>query len=766
MGIESDGKDAISFDYEIGPQAAQDRAKQFMGGKIVRGIVELLTNSDAAYAKLGDGRQRKHRPINVTINHPDRYFETKDRAGGMSPDTVLEKFTKGGATSTAGHRGYFGLGAKDCAVFGSLELRTVDGEGKHSVVQIPGDFRDCNRKHGDASIRDYEKIHGEKRLFSGTAIRINVDSSERGGAKIPRLETLKRELRTHYALRSLLGRNKVHITVITGRKRAEEILAYPGFPWESNHRAKEIENTQLKIPAYPESRPKLVLYKFPEPIDGDPKDETFEGFVLIGSGDIADYGFTLAGFEGQTHAKRLAGRLDDMYIQRLLDEYRAEGASGTNPSPVVSQDRKHRNGGLEDSHPYTKALMKALRPILQKALEEMQGESKGAERAGISEELEEVNRNAGRFLSDMFDAGGQGPEPKPLREGFYFLPSTRDLRRNDPGWISVSVYSIGEGAEESEEVSFSLGQRGICELESDTASLMEMKNRRDGLRASVRLRAGAQLGETRLSASVTGNSAAATVRVVDNPRPETRFMFERGKYSVKPGRRRKVGVLVPESLIEEGGENNVSIRVGDSRGGIVLRGLPLQNILECPFDSERIAYVASFELEGRRIGARAELTAIFLDLQAEAVITVGGGSVEIYFDDVTNPTPNQRSKVYEVASPCGVEEHLNDTCLHVFTRHPRMEPYLGEPIETEGRNIFWDLNDSPGFRAMCADCIAEAAAEFKIMGSVATRDEFSPQDLFDSFWKEKKSVLAKMQEIYIDGAKWEEQKKLADDEDE
>ena len=765
MGTESDGRDAISFDYEIGPQAAQDRAKQFMGGKIVRGIVELLTNSDAAYARLGDGRQRKHRPIDVTVNHPDRYFEIKDRAGGMSPDTVREKFTKGGATSTAGHRGYFGLGAKDCAVFGSLELRTVDGEGRHSAVEIPGDFIACKRRHGDATVLDYERIHGEGRRFSGTAIRINVDSSERGGARIPRLETLKRELRTHYALRSLLGRNRVRLAVITRKKSDEATLTYPGFPWENNHRAKEIEHTELEIPHYPGSRPRLVLYKFPEPIDGDPKDETFEGFVLIGSGDIADYGFTLAGLENQTHAKRLAGRLDDMYIQSLLDEYRVEGASETNPSPVVSQDRKHRNGGLEDSHPYTKALMKALRPILQKALEEMQGESKGAERAGISEELEEVNRNAGRFLSDMFDAEGQGPEPKPLRKGFYFLPSTRELRRNDPGWMSISIYSIGQRTDEGEDVSLGLGEKDICELESETVSLVEMKNRRDGLRASVRLRADARLGETKLSASVNGNSAEATVRVVDNPRPETRLMFERGKYSVKPGRRRRVGVFVPESLIEEGGTNDVSIRVGDSRGGIVLRGLPKQNILECPFDSERIAYVASFELEGRRMGARAELTATFRNLQAEAFITVEGGSVEIYFDDVTNPTPNQRSKVYEVASPCGVEEHLNDTCLHVFTRHPRMEPYLGEPTETEGSNIFWDLNDSPGFRAMCADCIAEAAAEFKIMGSVGTRDEISPQDLFDSFWKEKKSVLAKMQEIYIDGAKWEEQKKLADDED-
>ena len=751
------------FNYQIGPQAAQDRAKHFMGGKIVRGIVELLTNSDAAYARLGSDQQRKHRPISITVNNTDRYFETKDRAEGMSPETVEEKFTKGGATSTAGHRGYFGLGAKDCAAFGSLELHTIDKDGKYSTVEIPGNFRDCSGDHREATPEDYEKIHGENRRRSGTAIRINIDSHELGGPKIPRFETLARDLRTHYALRSLIRRNKVHLNVLTGKKNNAEHLVYPGFPWENNRKAREIADTELEVPNYPESRPRLILYELGEPVDGDPKDETFEGFILVGSGDIADYGFTLAGLENQTHAKRLAGRLDDMYIQKLLDDYRTKGGSDMNPSPVISQDRKHRNGGLEDSHPYAAALIKALRPILQGALEAMQAESKEAERAGISEALEAANRNAGRFLSDMFDAGGPGPKPKPLRKGFYFLPTTKDLRRNDPRWTSISIYSIGGAAVEGEEVRLRLGSQQVCDLESDVVKLVKMRNRTAGLRALVRLQAGSEPGTTSLRASVNGNSAEATVRVVDNPPPQTRFMFERSKYSVKPSKRRKVGVLVPENLIEEGADNSVGIRLDDSQDGIVLRGSPERNALECSFDGERIAYVVTFELEGRRIGAKAKLTAMFRNLQTEAVITVGGGSVEIYIDDVTKPPPDQRSKVFEVALPCGRPEHLNETCLHVFTRHPRIEPYLGTPTETENNNIFWNLNDSPGFRAMCADSIAEAAAEFKIMSS-AGEEEIPPQDLFNLFWKEKKTVLARMQEIYIDKSKWDEQKKLVDSE--
>ena len=78
--VKSDNK--FDFDYGIGPQGAQDGAKLFMGGKIVRGIVELLTNSDAAYSRLGSDQQRKNRPISLTVNNVDRYFEIKDRADG------------------------------------------------------------------------------------------------------------------------------------------------------------------------------------------------------------------------------------------------------------------------------------------------------------------------------------------------------------------------------------------------------------------------------------------------------------------------------------------------------------------------------------------------------------------------------------------------------------------------------------------------------------------------------------------------------------
>ena len=82
------------FAYKIGAQGARDRARQFMGNEIARGIVELITNSDAAYTAQGVS-QPKQRPIAVVVNAAARYIEVRDRAGGMSPEVVQDKFTEG-----------------------------------------------------------------------------------------------------------------------------------------------------------------------------------------------------------------------------------------------------------------------------------------------------------------------------------------------------------------------------------------------------------------------------------------------------------------------------------------------------------------------------------------------------------------------------------------------------------------------------------------------------------------------------------------------
>lgn len=745
------------FTYRIGAQGAQDRAKQFMGNDIVRGIVELVTNSDTAYRSLGTDQPRQ-RPITISVNSSERWIEIRDRAGGMSPEVVREKFTEGGATSTEGERGYFGLGAKDCAVFGSLKLKTIDGEGTLTEVSIPGDFQNCSWGHRRATDQHYEELHGSARRRPGSMVRISVDRPADGGARIHRFDNLLRDLRTHYALRSLNMRNRVTLRVANRSSDQSQTLVYPGFPWESPD-VESLHEGTLKIDGYPESQPHLRLFKLPEPITGDPSSETFEGFVLVGARDVAHYGFTLAGLEKRDHARRLVGELNDPYILTLLGEYRNAGASEKNPRPVVSQDRRPRHGGLDSDHPYTSALFKSLRPILQKALEHLQAESTASERSGISEALQLANDEAGRLLSQILDAEGQVPEHRPLPEGFYFLPSSKALKQGGERSESLSLYSIGldDGAEGT-EVHLDIEDPTVCDIESRVVDLRARHGDNPGYRASVRLQPGSTLGRTTLSASLNGHRAESTVTVVDNPPAPMALQFERAKYTVQPSKRRTVRVLVPETLIDDDWDDVVRLLLADSNDGVVIRGPFGVEVFECGFDSDRLAYVVPFELEGRRIGERVRLTATFQGHRAEAELSVGGGVPLIYLDDSETSPPSQRAKVYGIGEPCSNREHQNELCLHVFARHSRLDPYLGEPHEGHS-GIFWDLNDSPGFRAMYADCVAEAVAEFQMLGSnlnVGAR----MGDVLDSFWTAKQKALTAIQPIYIDRGQWDSQKDL------
>ena len=175
--------------------------------------------------------------------------------------------------------------------------------------------------------------------------------------------------------------------------------------------------------------------------------------------------------------------------------------------------------------------------------------------AGISEALQSANEEAGRRLSQILDAEGETPTPKPLPGGFYFLPGSKALKQGRTDWESLSLYSIPEGLDEDSndaEVYLKL-EDNICALESRVVRLHQRFGDNLGRRASIRLQAGDMIDRTTLSASLNGRTAEAIVSVVDTATPPMLVQFERSKYSVQPSRRRTVRVLVPESLIDDTG---------------------------------------------------------------------------------------------------------------------------------------------------------------------------------------------------------------------
>jgi hypothetical protein len=119
-------------------RAFHQDATDAMRGDIVRGLIELITNSDDAYADLDDNRCGK---IVVEVEHrrnqPWRVV-VRDRASGMSAETLEQRLTRlGGRTSGfesgQDRRGNLGRGAKDLAAFGDVTFSSIH-EGRFSQL--------------------------------------------------------------------------------------------------------------------------------------------------------------------------------------------------------------------------------------------------------------------------------------------------------------------------------------------------------------------------------------------------------------------------------------------------------------------------------------------------------------------------------------------------------------------------------------------------------------------------------------------------------
>ena len=116
---------AKSGNIDYTGRAFHQDATEAMRGDIVRALIELITNSDDAYASMDHLKQGK---ITVEVEHrrnqPWRVL-VRDRATGMSAAKMEERLARlGGRTSGfesgENRRGNLGRGAKDLAAFGKV----------------------------------------------------------------------------------------------------------------------------------------------------------------------------------------------------------------------------------------------------------------------------------------------------------------------------------------------------------------------------------------------------------------------------------------------------------------------------------------------------------------------------------------------------------------------------------------------------------------------------------------------------------------------
>jgi len=391
------------WDLGTDPRYKRQNMERAMRGKIERGLVELITNSDDSYRDLEEKGKPVSGKIRIEIERRKKGQPTivivRDRAGGMNREEMFLKLgTLGKRTSgfEAGkaRRGLHGRGARDIAAFGTVYFESIKGE-EYNCLKIPPslkcEFTEPRPKKVNDEIR--EKL-GIPRGKNGTVVTIEVQPR----FKVPQHETLLKDFSRYYSLRDLFSNSNREVTIVDLNKRREDRLVYK-YP-----AGELVFDGEFKIPDYPDANPHLIIYKHEAPFEQEVLPYR-EGILVKSAASIHDC--TYFGLESEPLAWRFTGELRCDFIDKLIREYddreEANPDSPDHPSNNPIRLLDPFRDGLIAEHPFAQALYKKCKEILQKLIEELRKAEEIPKRDVTNENLEKKLNNLSREISKIFE---------------------------------------------------------------------------------------------------------------------------------------------------------------------------------------------------------------------------------------------------------------------------------------------------------------------------------------------------------------------------
>ncbi|MCD6297804.1 MAG: hypothetical protein J7M30_11690 [Deltaproteobacteria bacterium] len=171
-------------------------------------LVELITNCDDSYHRLYKRKLRAEDGGRILIDIlPQRkgaksIVIVRDKAEGMTLQIMREKLGDVGTRrSEEGDRGFMARGAKDCTELGSIKIQSIK-DNKYYMCELtpkPQFIPWVNKHNVDKNLR--EELHIER--GNGTVVTLEIQPDHR----IPRIDTIIRDLSRHFALRDILSEN-------------------------------------------------------------------------------------------------------------------------------------------------------------------------------------------------------------------------------------------------------------------------------------------------------------------------------------------------------------------------------------------------------------------------------------------------------------------------------------------------------------------------------------------------------------------------------
>jgi hypothetical protein len=530
------------FKVEYTEAAFEQDSGQAMKNDIVRGLIELITNSDDAYSRV-----KKTGTIDIIVRRSTKKDErttvvVRDRATGLTPKGMKENFgVLGGDNSgfAAGQevRGLFSRGSKDTAWFGETVFESIkDGVYTRLLLtdKMTGEIQSM-----EANNNHYQSLGlavGENGLSATIIIH-------RGDTRIPELRDLVRRLSSHVQLRQIVSTRDVSIAEF----RDGKLIQAPKVVWEIPASTVLIDE-EIDIPGY-STQAHVKILRLEERSDGPVTDYSVHGLEIRGR--RAAYMNTMLGQTG-TAIGLVYGVVSCPKIDDLIRSFSSDSDDDLNPMRLVSRSRD----GLEDTHPFMKALTVAVVEKLKPILAELEPKHSEAGSSELRRDLDTLGRLLAEIMKDDLsdddddETGGDVPN---ATNPIIVIPPLLRARLGSKCTVTVFVH---EGSVAADGLKASVSS-SVCSVVNVSDELVHHPNFAETLVGQVRLEMLA-LGSATVVVSAASDSTVASschALIHDNAHEEsepTCLEWKNSSMSVTTGKTRSVRLRAPVSLAPNG----------------------------------------------------------------------------------------------------------------------------------------------------------------------------------------------------------------------
>lgn len=670
-----------------------------MGGDVVIGLIEFITNSDDAYRKV-----KRTGNIEIEFSNEQKPFKysilVRDHARGLSGEELRDKFINIGQENTdnnipnkgeEGTRGLFGRGAKDVAVFGKARFSAIHN-GKYSALEIDGftweyEIFDLDVVATKEHYKQLELAEGE----SGFIAKVFV--TETRSTAIPAARKLIENLSNHVALRSI---NETHQITFKDLRTNDIAILKP-----KKAKGQLVVDKEVEIKGY-DKKAILRIWHLSERETGDCDEYSVHGVIV--KDNKTNFQNTFLDLRTRPEIGWFAGELicpeiDDLNRQFDENENNRENVDLKKVQKNPIRLAKKSRDGLDRKHPYYRSLTivlnENLKPLMDAIAKQEIGEKTISE--DLQKKLDDVSKSLAQLLQETLDEedldgdfdSGTGPEDSEI----LIVPPVKIIEKGSVGTLSVWIPSADFDPNAAnltiiDSNNFAI-QNGKSELN------FELHPSRPVYRASIKVLASG-FGSTELVLMYKGEAVQAKLQCTPElPDPTLMIeevLWEKDHSYLTPMRKRALKLLAPASMHKE----TIEVKASNSLATV-------DTLIEFRLAKSKGYCIAKVQVQAGRDEGTLVLTAKNKGLEATTNVTLKeislnkGPNIKIDPKDQDSIT---RSSLFSLPGLLSIQ---------IYLKHKGIRKLLGVHDGTQYKNI-----DSALVKAVISEIVALELANYVI----------------------------------------------------